>query len=142
MRKRIALVSLLVLLIAAGAFVLVEGHRSNRPAGSTTPAPLSPATIYRLQVRVYLEPSTIVAAQSASPEALDRVIAVLDVLEPPADLAATHEEVVAGYRFIRDGRQIMTTVPRSDGEGRAEGEFLVAWGVSRLLGAAGQLSAE
>lgn len=142
MKRRIVLVMLLVALIAAGAILLAGGRRPDAPLASPTLAPLSQAAIYRMQVRVYLEPGAIVAAQEASPAALDRVIALLESLEPPAELADVHQQVLAGYRYIRAGRQVLDTTPRSDGAQRAEGEFLVAWGVSRLLEAARQLATE
>jgi len=141
MKRRIALVTLLVALLAAGAILLAGGDRPN-PAASPTLAPLGLAAIYRMQVQVYLEPAAIVAAQEATPAALDRVIAVLESLEPPAELAGVHQQILAGYRYIRDGRQVLLTTSPSDGVQRAEGEFLVSWGVSRLLEAARQLATE
>ncbi len=142
MKRRVVLVVPLVVLIAAGTIWLAGDSRPGAPTPSPTIAPLSQATIYRMQVRVYLEPGAIVAAQDASPAALDRVIAILEALEPPAELAKVHQQMLTGYRYIRDGRQILVTVPRSDGALRSEGEFLVAWGVSRLLEAARWLAAE
>jgi len=140
MRKRLVL-GAWVAWLTAGVFLLAD---SVGPAGrpASAPAPLSPAAIYRMQVRVYLSPAYIVAAQDLPPEALDQIIATLESREPPAELAAIHQEMLAGYRFIREGQQIKSTTPRSDGVRRAEGEFLVSWGVSRLLEAAGQLPEE
>jgi hypothetical protein len=140
MRKRIVVSISSIILLAAGVILLAGG---DKPAASpTTPISLSPATIYLVQLRVYLDPAYIVAAQDMTPGAVDRIIAMLEALEPPAEFAATHQQVLAGYRFIRDGQQIMATTPKSDGVQRAEGAFLVSWGVSRLLEVARQLPVE
>jgi hypothetical protein len=140
MRKRFVS-SILAVLLAVGVFLLADSAGpADRPA--PTSAPLSPAAIYRMQVRVYLSPAYVVAAQDMSPESLDQVIATLEGLEPPSELSVIHQEVLAGYRFIREGRQIKVTTLRSGGEQIAEGEFLVSWGVSRLLEAARQLPEE
>lgn len=137
MRTRITGIVLSVVLIAAGV-VLLAGDAGPAPS-PPGPIPLGSEAIYRLEVRVYLEPSYIVAAQSMNPETVSRIIAMLETLDPPADLIDTHQQVLDGYRYIRDGRQILFTAPRSDGTRRAEGEFLVSWGVSRLFEAARQL---
>lgn len=140
MRKRILVSISSIVLLAAGVILLAGGDKPAAPP--PTPIPLGPATIYLVQVRVYLDPGYIVAAQDMAPEAVDRIIAVLEALEPPAEFAATHQRVLAGYRFIRDGQQIIATAPKSDGVQRAEGAFQISWGVSRLLEVARQLPVE
>lgn len=138
MQKRV-LGGVLLVLFVVGVFLLAD---SAGPAGAPLPAPLSSAAIYRLQVRVYLTPAQIVMAQDLPSASLDPIIGVLERLEPPAELLAIHQDVLAGYRFIREGRQIMETTPPSDGAQRAEGEFLISWGVRGLLEAAQQLARE
>ncbi|MBU0491473.1 MAG: hypothetical protein KKA73_25445 [Chloroflexi bacterium] len=147
MKKRAGLIlalALVVLAAAVGVFLLAQLPRTDAPARPPTavpPTPPSAAAIYRIQVQTYLSPTYIGVARDLSPATVEEIIAVLDMLQPPPEMAAIHEEVLAGYRFILEGRQILTATTLPDGNRRAEGEFLVSWGVSRLLQAAQQLAA-
>ncbi|MCR4407985.1 MAG: hypothetical protein NUW24_13885 [Anaerolineae bacterium] len=86
--------------------------------------------IYLARIAPYTSTQAIIESAQHSAPYLERVLATIEGLEPPPELAEAHALLVEGYRFILDGRRVLDTHPR--GEERAEGAFMMDWGISRL----------
>ncbi len=106
---------------------------------SPSPIPEDPLSSLKPEVRLYLiqtEPFTSASAlreaRYLSVEQLDVVLSQLDSIVPPADLAEAHEKLIAGYDFLRQGMVILSAHPTPDGVLRAEGYFLLDWGMKTL----------
>jgi hypothetical protein len=88
--------------------------------------------LYLIRTEPFVSDSALVEAPYLSVEQLDVVLSQLEVIVPPADLAETHEKLIAGYDFLRQGMVILSAHPTPDGVLRAEGYFLQDWGMKTL----------
>lgn len=107
----------------------------------STPAP-SPTTseplnlsveeqAYLLRMRRYASLEAIVKVQSLTSAEADVILLELEYITPPPDLQVAHSKVISGYQFIKEGKQVLEKHPR--GEEKAEGQFLVDWGIRYLF---------
>ena len=58
------------------------------------------------------------------------ILRALQAIEPPEQLEPLHEQALSAYRHIYDGKLLL---PGARRELRAEGFFMVEWGIGRLL---------
>ncbi|MBC7222661.1 MAG: hypothetical protein H5T59_00025 [Anaerolineae bacterium] len=105
-----------------------------------TPAPTPTATSvveemglyeYLDAVEPYASIVAVVRAYDLSVVEADLILFKLERMRPPHDLAASHENLITAYRYIRDGQQILAQQPIR--ELRAEGEFQVDWGIRYIF---------
>lgn len=86
---------------------------------------------YLIKMRRYASFAAIVRARGISSGEADIILLELEYITPPPSLKDAHQKVMEGYRFIKEGRQILEKHPR--GEEKAEGYFLIDWGIRYLF---------
>lgn len=86
--------------------------------------------VYLARIAPYTSTQAILESVQHSAPYLERVLSEIESLAPPPELAEAHALLAEGYRFLLDGRCLLDTHPR--GEERAEGAFMLDWGISRL----------
>ena len=93
---------------------------------------LSPEeALYLDKMRRYASLEAIDRVNRMSSGDADVILLELEYIEPPSSLALSHRKVISGYEFIREGKLILEKHPR--GAEKAEGHFLVSWGVHYLF---------
>lgn len=123
LRSAALIVGLLLLVLAV--------RQSTAPRSQPVrPASAEEVNIYLTRIAPYNSTQAILESIMHSAPYLQEVVSTLENLEPPPDLAEAHALLLEGYRFILEGRRVLDTHPR--GEQRAEGNFSVDWGFSRL----------
>jgi hypothetical protein len=120
--------------VVVGLLLLLLGLGIRQSIAPSSP-PVRPASaeqvnIYLVRIAPYNSTQAILESTMHSASYLEEVVSIVEGLEPPPDLAEAHALLVEGYRFILDGRRLLDARPR--GEERAEGVFMLDWGVSRL----------
>ena len=127
---RLFLVSLVLLALAGCVF---------RPTLTPTPSPTPPEPLnlsaeeqaYLIRMRRYASVEAIVKVHGLTSAEADVILLELEYITPPPDLQVAHSKVISGYQFIKEGKQVLEKHPR--GEEKAEGQFLVDWGIRYLF---------
>lgn len=104
------------------------------PLSTPTPTPLVGEMglyAYLEAVEPYASVVAVVRARELSVVEADLILFKLERMHPPQDLARSHENLIAAYRYIREGQKILARQPIR--EERAEGEFLVDWGIRYIF---------
>jgi len=105
------------------------------PTASPTPSVAAPdemsLTAYLDAVAPYASMPAVVRARELSVVDADLILFKLQRMHPPQELEEAHGLLVAAYRYIREGRQILAAQPIR--ELRAEGEFQVDWGIRYIF---------
>jgi len=86
---------------------------------------------YLTKMRKYASFEAIVKVGSLTSAEADIILLELEYITPPPDLEEAHTKVISGYQFIKEGKQVLEKHPR--GEEKAEGYFLVDWGIRYLF---------
>lgn len=116
---------------AVGALLLLAGCKAAPADVEDIYASLPDAVkVYLVQVQPFDSPEAILQAREYSAESLRRIVFVLETITPPAEMQQAHEELLAGYRFILEGRELLEST--HDNEVVSEGHFLADWGTMRL----------
>lgn len=113
--------------LVAGLLLLGWGLRRSIAIRQTS---ADEVNAYLARIAPYTSTQAILESVQHSAPYLERVLSDIESLEPPPELAEAHALLVEGYSFILDGRRVFDTHPR--GEERAEGAFMLDWGISRL----------
>ncbi len=123
------------LAVAAMALLLLAGCKAApapEPAVVGEPYPSLPDTVrfYLYRVQPFDSPEAILQARDRSAASLQRIVLALEVIAPPPEMQDAHEELLAGYRFILEGRELLEST--HDNETVSEGFFLTDWGTMHL----------
>lgn len=120
-----------IALVAGLLFLGLGIRQSVAPSPQAVrPANAEQVNIYLTRIARYNSTQAILESTMHSAPYLQEVVTAIESLEPPPDLAEAHALLVEGYRFMLDGRRVLDSRPR--GEERAEGNFMMDWGFSRL----------
>ena len=103
--------------------------------GQAEPTATPPATpdhlaIYLMLTEKYTSPTVIVRICDMPTDETTRILHALESISPPAGLEPLHEQAVDAYRYICQGKRLL---PGTRGVLRAEGLFMIDWGIGRLL---------
>lgn len=129
MRRRIAWITLAVLVLLVVALSVLWWQRRLAAQREAHEAVLA----YIRQTEPYSEQELWPLLPALDPRTLTQTHHLLTQIEPPAAMVEAHANLVEGYAFIFEGqRWILMAISANDGELRAEGEFLVDWGLSRV----------
>lgn len=107
------------------------------PTAEPFPTPDERA-IYAMMTEKYTSWHAIFSIGDMSVDEAARILSALQAIQPPADLEAMHEQALDAYRNICKGKLLL---PNADNLVRAEANFLVDWGIGRLLDYREQLDA-
>lgn len=122
-------------LAAAILVLLLAGCRdasTSESIGVEDPYASLPDTVlvYLAQVQPFDSPEAILMARERSAASLRRIVFALEVIAPPPEMRDAHEELLTGYRFILEGRELLESTHAN--EVVAEGHFLTSWGTMHL----------
>ncbi len=117
-----------LLLLLAGC----KAAPTSEPAGMQDPYARLPdaVKVYLAQVQPFDSPQAILEAREHSAASLRRIVFILEAIVPPPEMKDAHDELMAGYRFILEGRELLEST--HDNEVVAEGHFLADWGTMHL----------
>ena len=121
---------LLVLLVLGSQAWLSSCAVSEDSARSTPPPTPSPRDVYLMISGRYTSWQAIWRVHEMSAGEAARTLSALKDLQVPTDLEHLHEMALDGYRHGIVGKLLL---PTRDPLVRAEGYFLVDWGISLLV---------
>ncbi len=102
------------------------------PTPTATPLPGEMDLYEYLEaVEPYASIVAVVRARELSVVEADLILFKLERMHPPGDLAGSHETLITAYQYIREGQKVLAQQPIR--EERAEGEFLVDWGIRYIF---------
>ncbi|MGC8873567.1 MAG: hypothetical protein ACP5SI_03845 [Chloroflexia bacterium] len=127
MGRRVAWVTLALvgtLLLGSGAVVgwrWYERERERREAVAR----------YIRETERFSTPEIQAILPYANPRAITQTYHLLLEITPPPEMQEAHENLLEGYRFVFAGQKMILQAG-TDGVVRAEGQFMVEWGLSRV----------
>jgi hypothetical protein len=128
LKLKVAGIAIALILLAACSAAAPQ----QQPPGPENPYAALPdaARTYLAQVYRFDSMDAVAAARDRSASDLRLVVDELQMIVAPPDLQQAHEELIAGYQFALQGREILEST--TDNVERAEGMFLGDWGMMHL----------
>jgi hypothetical protein len=87
---------------------------------------------YIRQTEEYSAPAIWPVLRYTKPVSLVRISEHLQEISPPPEMEEAHANLVRGYAFVSEGQTLLFQSRGGDGELRAEAEFVLSWGLSRV----------
>jgi hypothetical protein len=114
---------------ALGLLLLTGCARPVEPTATTVPTP-DEVTRYIAATERYTSYAAIGYINDMFAVDANSILRALQAIEPPEQLEALHEQALSAYRHIYEGKLLL---PGAGSELRAEGFFMIEWGIGRLL---------